>query len=416
MNIYLIVILAALIGHYLINLISDRLNLANLRERPPEELADLYDGERYAKSQRYLRDNTRFGQIHSAFNLLVVLAMMLGGGFDLVDQWARAARGGPIATGLIFLGILMLASMLLQIPFSLYDTFVIEERYGFNKTTPKTFIADEIKSLLLAALLGVPVLAAVLWFFERAGGMAWIYCWIAVTIFQIFILFIAPVLILPLFNKFVPMKDGDLKDAIEEYAAAQNFKLKGVYTMDGSKRSSKSNAFFTGFGRFRRIVLFDTLIEKHTVDELVAVLAHEMGHYRKKHILMAIARSIATVGITLFILSLFMKNQGLFDAFRMSAEPTVYASLLFFGFLYTPIQFALAVVENWISRRQEYQADRYAVETYHRPQAFIDALKKLSADNLSNLSPHPFKVALEYSHPPVLDRIRAIKRSPLAGG
>lgn len=410
MNIYLIVILAALIGHYLINLFSDWLNLRHMSEQPPAELKDYYDSGRYAKSQRYLRDNTRFGQIHSSFNLIVVLALMLAGGFNLIDTWACAAGAGPIATGLVFTGILIVGSMILQIPFSLYDTFVIEERYGFNKTTAKTFVLDQLKSLLLTFLLGAPVLAGILWFFHAAGDMAWIYCWGALTIFQIFILFIAPVVIMPLFNKFEPMEDGELKSGIEEYARKQNFQLKGVYTMDGSKRSSKSNAFFTGFGKFRRIVLFDTLIEKQTVPELVSILAHEMGHYKKQHIMMAILRSIATLGITFYLLSVFMKNPQLFEAFGMTGEPTIYASLVFFGFLYIPIQFILSLIENAISRRQEFQADRYAVDTYDKPRAFIDALKKLSSDNLSNLTPHPVKVFLEYSHPPVLDRIRAIKR------
>ena len=409
MNIYLIIILVAMIGNYLLNLLSDWLNVNNLRQELPAEFEGYYDAEKYAESQRYLRDNTKFGIVQSTFNLLVVLAMILAGGFDLVDQWARTADLGPILTGIIFTGILILGSMILGLPFSIYDTFVIEERYGFNKTTPKTFVLDQLKALLLTLLIGMPVLAAILWFFGATGGMAWIYCWIALTAFQIFIMFIAPVVIMPLFNKFEPLEEGELKTAIEDYAQKENFKLKGVYTMDGSKRSSKSNAFFTGFGRFRRIVLFDTLIEKHTVDELVSILAHEMGHFKKKHILMAIVRSIITLGITFYILSLFIKNPELFAAFQMTGDPTIYASLIFFGFLYIPIQFVISIAENAISRRQEYQADRYAVETYSKPNAMIEALKKLSCDNLSNLTPHPLTVFLKYSHPPVLKRIDSIR-------
>ena len=410
MNMYLIIVVLALVGHYLINNVSDWLNLRHLRPSPPKELADLYDSERYAKSQMYLRDNTRFNQVHSSTSLAVILALILFGIFDTIDQWARAPGYGPILTGIIFICILVLGSLLLDLPFSAYNTFVIEERYGFNRTTPKIFVLDFVKSLILSVLIGAPILAAILWFFGVAGDMAWIYCWAALTIIQIFLLFIAPVLIMPLFNKFEPMPEGELRDAIEKYAAEQDFKLKGVYTMDGSKRSSKSNAFFTGFGRFRRIVLFDTLIDNHTTEELVSILAHEMGHYKKKHILMAILRSIATLGVTFYLLSLFMKNPNLFEAFGMTKEPTIYASLVFFGFLYIPVQYLLSLVENYISRRQEYQSDRYAVVTYGNPPAFIAALKKLSADNLSNLTPHPVKVFLEYSHPPVLARIDAIRK------
>ncbi len=409
MNVYLIVVLAALTGHYLVNLLSDWLNIGNLREELPDEFAGFYDSDKYSQSQRYLRDNTRFELIRSTVNLTVMLAMILGGGFNIVDIWARAAGWGVIPTGLIFAGILVLGSTVIQTPFSLYNIFVIEERYGFNKTTLKTFALDQVKGLVLAVIIGAPVLAVIFWFFAAAGAMAWIYCWIALTVFQIFIMFIAPVVIMPLFNKFTPLEDGELKTAIEDYAAGQNFKLKGVFTMDGSKRSSKSNAFFTGFGKFRRIVLFDTLIEKHSVDELVSVLAHEMGHYKKRHILMAIVRSIITLGITFFILSLFIENRQLFEAFKMSGEPTIYASLFFFGFLYIPIEMILSLVENAISRRQEYEADRYAVETYKQSGAFVTALKKLSSDNLSNLTPHPFSVFLSYSHPPVLARIAAIE-------
>lgn len=409
MNIYLTIIVVALVGHYLVNQLSDWLNMRNLRAEPPDELAEVYDAERYVQSQMYLRDNTRFEQIRNTFNLTLLLVLVFSGAFDHIDRWARAPGYGPILTGIIFIGILLLGGLLLDMPFSIYDTFVIEERYGFNRTSPKVFMLDLAKSLAISVLIGTPILAAVLWFFGAAGELAWIYCWAVLSIIQIFLLFIAPVLIMPLFNKFEPMPAGELRDSIEIYAKKHNFKLKGIYTMDGSKRSSKSNAFFTGFGRFRRIVLFDTLIENHTTEELVSVLAHEIGHYKKKHILMAILRSIATLGITFYLLSLFMENQNLFQAFGMTGEPTIYASLVFFSFLYIPIQFLIKIAENSISRRQEYQSDRYAVETHGDSESFINALKKLSADNLSNLTPHPLKVFLEYSHPPVMARIKAIR-------
>lgn len=410
MNGFLLIILGVLIGAYLLDLIVDTLNVRHVTTVLPEEFEGYYDADKYEKSQRYLRENTRFGIISDTITTPITIAFILFGGFNIVDQFARGFNLGSILTGLIFAGILLLASQILSIPFSIYSTFVIEEKYGFNKTTPKIFILDMLKSWLLIAVIGGIVLSVVLWFFENAGPLAWFYCWIAVTLFQIFLMFIAPVVIMPVFNKFIPLEGGELKQAIEDYARSQEFKLKGIFTMDGSKRSTKTNAFFTGFGRFRRIVLYDTLVEKHTVKELVSILAHEMGHYKKKHILKSIGLSILSTGLMFGILSLFLNNRGLFAAFKMQ-EISIYASLLFFGFLYSPIQMGLSIFGNMLSRRHEYDADEYAVKTYNASASMIVALKKLSVENLSNLTPHPLKVFLSYSHPPVLERIRAIRRT-----
>ena len=407
--IFLIIILTILIGEYLLNLIVEIKNIRFLKTDLPEEFSGYYDRDKYRKSQEYLKENTRFGFITDSIATPVTIAFILIGGFNLTDQFARSFHLSMIPTGLIFAGVLMLAAQIMAIPFSIYSTFVIEEKYGFNKTTPKTFVLDILKTWLLAALIGGILFSAVLWFFQEAGPWAWAYCWIAVTLFQVFLLFVAPVVIMPIFNKFVPLDDGELREVIEEYAKKQDFKLKGVFTMDGSRRSTKSNAFFTGFGRFRRIVLFDTLIEKQTTDELVSVLAHEMGHYKKKHILKSMVISILTTGLMFYILSIFINNRELFSAFQMQ-HTSIYASLFFFGFLYAPIDMILSVFGNILSRRHEYEADGYAVATYHKPQSMITALKKLSVDNLSNLTPHPLKVFLTYSHPPVLERIRAIRR------
>ena len=407
--VFLVIILAVLIGEYLLNLIVDTKNVRYLRTDLPEEFSGCYDREKYRKSQEYLKENTRFGLITDSILTPVTIAFILLGGFNLVDQFARSFHLSTIPTGLIFAAVLMLASQVIAIPFSIYTTFVIEEKYGFNRTTPKTFVLDILKTWVLAAVIGGILFSAVLWFFEEAGPWAWACCWIAVTLFQVFLLFAAPVVIMPLFNKFTPLEDGELRAAIEEYAKKQDFKLKGVFTMDGSRRSTKSNAFFTGFGRFRRIVLFDTLIKKQTKDELVSILAHEMGHYKKRHLLKSIMISILTTGLMFYILSIFINNRELFAAFRMQ-HTSIYASLFFFGFLYAPIDMILSVFGNMLSRRHEYEADDYAVTTYRKPQSMITALKKLSVDNLSNLTPHPLKVFLTYSHPPVLDRIRAIRR------
>jgi len=409
MNAYLLFILAILIGSYILDVVVEILNIRHLKTELPEEFAGYYDAEKYQTAQRYLKENTRFGLITETLFTPLTIAFILLGGFNYVDALARSFNLGPIPTGLVFTGILLFVSQLIHIPFSAYATFVIEEKYGFNRTTVKTFILDILKGWLLTALIGGIVFTVILWFFEKTGTWAWLYCWGAVTVIQLFLSFIAPVVIMPLFNKFIPLKESELKAAIEEYARAQTFKMKGVFTMDASKRSSKSNAFFTGFGRFRRIVLFDTLIEKQTVDELVSVLAHEMGHYRKKHILKSVLISIATTGLMFFIMSLFINNTGLFAAFRME-HTSIYASLLFFGFLYAPIEMVLSIAGTMLSRKHEYEADAYAVTTYRKPDAMITALKKLSVDNLSNLTPHPLKVFLSYSHPPVLERIKAIRK------
>ncbi|MCP4579879.1 MAG: M48 family metallopeptidase [Deltaproteobacteria bacterium] len=408
MNLFLIIILIILIGDYVLGLVVDVLNVKHLQTDLPETFSGYYDGEKYRKSQQYLKENTRFELITGSIATPAIIVFILLGGFNWVDQCARSLAWGPIATGLIFAAILLLGSQILSLPFSIYSTFVIEEKYGFNKTTPKTFVLDLLKGWLLAVVIGVPVFSAVLWFFGQTGTMAWVYCWAALTGIQIFLMFIAPVVIMPIFNKFIPLEEGELKTAIEEYAKKQGFKMKGVFSMDGSKRSTKSNAFFTGFGRFRRIVLFDTLISKHTTEELVSILAHEMGHYKKKHILKSIIISILSTGLMFYILSIFMNNESLFGAFQME-HVSIYASLIFFGFLYTPIEMILSIFGNILSRRHEYEADAWAVRTYHRPQSMISALKKLSVDNLSNLTPHPLKVFLSYSHPPVLERIRAIQ-------
>ncbi len=408
MNLYLILILTILVATYLIHLIVEIINLKCFQENLPEEFVGSYDPDKYRKSQKYLKDNTIVTLVESSLTTPLLITFLVLGGFNRIDQFARCFGLGSITTGLIFTGIILFASQIIQLPFSVFDTFVIEEKYGFNKTTIRTFIIDLIKGWALGAIVGSIILTGIFWFLESSGSHGWLYAWVAVSLFQLILMFIAPTIIMPLFNKFTPLPDGELKREVEEYAAAQNFKMKGVFTMDGSRRSTKSNAYFTGFGKFRRIVLFDTLIENHKVHELVAILAHEMGHYKKHHIHKFIAISIASTGLMFYILSLFINNPGLFGAFRMETL-SIYASVVFFGFLYSPISMMLSVVTNYLSRKFEFEADAYAAATYRKPTAMVDALKKLSVDNLSNLHPHPLKVILEYSHPPVLARIQALE-------
>lgn len=409
MNPFFVIILVALVFEFVLHLVANLLNLKALKLELPTTLAGVYKPEDYRNSQEYTRATTRFDFAAGTFSLLLLLSFWFAGGFNYLDQIVRAWGFVPIVNGLLYIGILLIAYSLLTLPFSVYATFVIEERFGFNRTTPHTFLLDLVKGLALVTLLGASLLAGVLSFFEYSGPYAWLYGWIAITIFSLVIQFVAPMWIMPLFNKFTPMESGKLKEAILNYARSVDFPVKNVFVMDGSKRSSKSNAFFTGFGRNKRIALFDTLIEKHTVSELVAVLAHEIGHHKKKHILQGMITGILHTGVIFFLLSVFLGSPGLYEAFYMDQE-SIYAGLLFFGLLYTPIELLLSIVMQVVSRKHEYEADRFAAETTDKPQSLVNALKKLSASNLSNLAPHPFYVFLNYSHPPLLQRLHAIQR------
>ncbi|WP_163339140.1 M48 family metallopeptidase [Desulfopila sp. IMCC35008] len=408
MNSWLIAILLIIIIGFLLDSCISLLNLKALDPALPEEFSSVYNQDEYAKSQEYTRVTTKFSLVSSTVSTLLTLAFLLLGGFNAVDIFARSFEFNEILTGLVYAGCLMLLSYIVSLPFSIYSTFVIEERFGFNRTTVKTFILDTIKGTLLAIALGGPLLALILWFFNATGSMAWIYCWAGVVVFSIIIQFLAPVLIMPLFNKFSPLGEGELKTRIMNYAEQERFKLQGIFTMDGSKRSTKLNAFFTGFGKFRKIVFFDTLVDKLETDEIVAVLAHEMGHFKLKHVLKMMAGSILQTGFIFFLLSLVLGNEQLFEAFSMEYV-SVYAGLFFFGFLYSPVNLLVSVLFNALSRKHEYQADAYAVRTTGEKDYLISGLKKLCQANLSNLTPHPAAVFLEYTHPPVLVRIKAIR-------
>lgn len=414
MNIFAIIILGTLLGTFFIKLVANILNLKAAGEVLPDEFRDVYDREAYEKSQNYLHHSTVFSLVTATFDLVVLLVFWFAGGFNYLDLVVRALGFSPLPTGIVYIGILLLLQGLVSLPFSIYHTFVLEEKYGFNKTSPLTFISDKLKGIFLGLVLGTPVLAGLLWFFENTGSLAWVWAWLAVALFGFVLQYAAPTLIMPLFNKFTPLEDGELKSAIMDYARSVAFPLSGIFVIDGSKRSAKANAFFTGFGKQKRIALFDTLIENHTVRELVAVLAHEIGHYKKKHIIIAMCLSFINMGIVFFLLSVFLNNRLLFDAFYMD-NLSVYASLLFFSLLYSPVEFILSVLLQFLSRRHEFQADRYAVQTYSGGASLVEALKKLSRKNLSNLTPHPFFVFLNYSHPPVLQRIERIRKTAAAG-
>jgi STE24 endopeptidase len=409
LNAFALVILAALLLQYGLRLVAAQLNLGALDPQVPEPFRDLYDPERYRRSQEYTRVRTRFGLLLSSLRIVGLLVFWLAGGFALLDATVRRAGFGPLVTGVLFIGALGLAAVILGLPARYYSTFVIEERFGFNRTTRRTFWADTAKSLALAIVLGGPMLLAVLALFQWAGSLAWLYCWAAATAYMLIMQYVAPRWILPLFNKFEPLEEGELRDKILAYAAKVHFPLRGLFVMDGSRRSSKANAFFTGFGKNKRIALFDTLVRRYETDEIVAVLAHEIGHYKKRHIPKRMVAGIALSGVFFALLGFFLRQEGLYAAFGVSSL-SLYAGLVFFGLLYTPLDTLLSIAMNAWSRKQEYEADRYALETTARGADLVSALRKLAARNLSNLTPHPFHVALHHSHPPVLRRIEVLRQ------
>jgi len=411
MNAFSVIILAALVLEFALDLAANLLNLKALKLELPPALEGIYKAEDYRRSQEYIGATTRLGLAESSFTLVLLLAFWFSGGFNWLDQVVRAWSFAPLVSGLLYIGMLLFAYSLLTLPFSIYGTFVIEERFGFNRTTARTFLVDRTKGLGLALLLGGPLLAGVLALFQYAGPYSWLYCWAVVAIFSLATQYVAPTWIMPLFNKFTPMGPGELKESILRYARSVNFPIKNVFVMDGSRRSTKSNAFFTGFGRNKRIALFDTLIAQHSVPEMVAVLAHEVGHYKRHHIIQGTIVGILHMGVVFFLLSLFLNSSGLYEAFYMRHE-SIYAGLLFFGLLYTPIEMVLSIVMRVFSRKYEYEADRFAAETIGDSRSLIEALKRLAATSLSNLTPHPFYVFLNYSHPPLLQRVEAIRRIP----
>jgi STE24 endopeptidase len=404
-----IVILTALLVEWVVQTVSDVLNIRQMQKGIPAGFEGHFDDARYRRSVAYATVNTRLKWVAGGFHLSVFLLFWFLGGFSWLDQMVRSVFEQVVPRGLLYIGMLGFAHYILSIPFSVYSTFVIESKFGFNKTTLKIFLSDMLKQGILAILLGGILLSVILVFFEYGGAYAWLYGWIAFSGFVLVMQMIVPAWIMPLFNKFRPLEPGPLRDAIVGYAGKIDFPVKNIYVMDGSKRSGKSNAFFSGFGKQRKIVLFDTLIEKHTIDELVAVLAHEMGHYKQKHIFRMLAIGILQVGILFYLLSLFLRSPLLAGAFFVE-QASVYTGLVFFAILYSPIDMLTGLFFQWLSRKHEFAADRFAASTTNDPEAMKNALKKLASHNLSNLNPHWLHVWLNYSHPPVSERVAAIER------
>jgi STE24 endopeptidase len=411
MNGYALVILAAILLQNGLALVADLLNLRALSPAPPAGFEDVYDAERYRRSQEYTRARTRFSFWPQAFDLVVLLGFWAAGGFAWLDGWTRGLGLGPLGTGLVFIGALGLAKAVLDLPFRYHSTFVIEERFGFNKTTRATFWADTAKGLGLALVLGTPLLAAILFFFERTGASAWLYAWGATALFTLVVQFVAPSWIFPLFNKFTPLEEGELRAAVLAYARKVAFPLEGLFVIDGSRRSSKANAFFTGFGKKKRVALFDTLVAKHPPEELVAVVAHEIGHYKRGHIVKGLVLGILQAGAIFWLLAVFLREPGLFAAFGVE-QPSVHAGLVFFSLLWAPLELVLSLAMQAFSRKNEFEADAFARSTTGDGERLVSALKRLSADSLSNLTPHPLYVFLHHSHPPLIERVRALRAAP----
>jgi STE24 endopeptidase len=402
------IITSIIVINFIIDKVLDALNAKHYDDAIPDELSDVYDEAEYKKSQAYKKTNYKFGIFSSAFSIILTLGFLLLDGFEYVDNIARNYTENPILIALFFFGIIMLGSDIISTPFSIYKTFVIEEQFGFNKTTAKIFIIDKVKGLLMMAILGGGILALIIWFYQQTQEQFWLYAWGIITVFTIFMNLFYARLIVPLFNKQTPLEDGTLREKISEYAQSVGFSLKNIFVIDGSKRSTKANAYFSGFGSEKRITLYDTLVNDLEEEEIVAVLAHEVGHYKRNHIIFNLISSIVLTGIMLFVLSVFISNPLLSNALGVEI-PSFHVGLIAFGMLYSPISELIGLAMNYISRQFEYQADNYAKTTY-KAEPLITSLKKLSKNSLSNLTPHPSYVWMHYSHPTLLERVRNLKK------
>jgi len=398
------IIIAILVVNFMVDKYLDYLNSKHFDDEIPKVLNDVYDDKEYYKSQDYKKENFKFSMIISFFSFVLTIAFFFFEGFFFVDQFARSYSDNPIIIALIFFGVIMIGSDLLTSPLSYYKTFVIEEKYGFNKSTNTLFFMDKLKGWFLMIVLGGSILAVIVWFYQQTGKSFWIYTWVFISIFSVFMTMFYSTLIVPLFNKQTPLQEGELKTQLEKFAKKVGFKLDKIFVIDGSKRSTKANAYFTGFGKKKRIVLYDTLINDLETDEIVAVLAHEVGHYKKNHVIFNMILSLLLTGLTLYIFSFFIDSTLLSNALSVT-KPSFHIGLIAFGVLYTPISEITGLIMNYISRKFEYQADDYAKINFGE-NALIKSLKKLSKNSLSNLTPHKSYVFMHYSHPTLLQRVQ----------
>jgi len=374
----------------------------------PSDFLGFLDKEKYLFQQEYQRANYKTGRWSSGFNFLIILLMLLFFGFAYVNELVMTVTGNHVLQALLFFGIILLAAVILNLPFSIYDTFVTEEKFGMNKTTPKTFVLDLFKSLFIGLIIGGGLLALITWIYEKTGSFFWWMAWIVLAVFSLFMSLFYSSLIVPLFNRQEPLPGGDLRDAIRHFADKTGFKLDDIYVMDGSKRSVRGNAYFTGLGPRKRIVLYDTLIEDLTNEEIVAVLAHEIGHFKKKHIVWGMITGLLQTGLMLFLFSLFARSAAFSRALGVD-EPNFHTAVIAFGILYSPFSLLTGILVNIYLRRNEFEADGF-VAIHHDAGSLASALRKLSVRNLSNLTPHPLYVFFNYSHPPLLQRLEKLKK------
>lgn len=378
------------------------------RHKPiPEELKDVYSSEKYITYLEYKKETYRFSVISSIFSFLLTFIMLLAG-FALLDEWIRGFISNEIFVSIVFFAVIGLASDILSTPFDVYETFVIEQKYGFNTTTVKTYILDKLKSYLIALVVGFPILYLVIWLYFKFGTDFWWMVWILVSVLSFLISMLYSNIIVPLFNKQTPLEEGELRNRIQELASITGFKLEKVFVINGSKRSTRANAYFTGFGSKKRIVLYDTLINTQPVDQIISILAHELGHFKKKHTIKGLITSIIQTGLLLFLFSLIIDNQAIYSA--LGTVPGFHIGMIIFVILYSPVSFVLSLVTNYISRKHEFQADNYAV-LKSSGSSLITALKQLTANNMSDLNPNPWYVKAYYSHPPLKQRIEAINKA-----
>lgn len=403
-----LVIIIIVVADFLLERVLAFLNHQSSKKKIPASLAGIYDPAQYEKSQQYQGTIERFSWISASFSFTILLLAILFGWFGSLDAWVRNFSPLEYTTPLIFFGVLFVISDVISTPFELYRTFVIEEKFGFNKMTLKTYLLDKVKSYLLTVIIGGLLLTVFIVLFIMLGKNFWLYFWGVATVFMLLANLLYTSWIIPLFNKLTPLNDGELKQSIESFCQKVQFPLTNIFVIDGSKRSAKGNAFFSGFGKKKKVVLYDTLIEKHTVEELTAVFAHEVGHYKKRHIIYSTVLSLLQMGLILFLLSRMIQFSEI--SYAMGGNITaIHLNILAFGILISPLSHLLGLLMNYFSRKNEYEADAYAVQNFGA-KPLISALKKLSSDHLSNLTPHPAYVFAHYSHPPLVQRVAAMEQ------
>ena len=414
-QLWFFIIISLVIFNYLFSNLLDYVNHRNWKDEIPNELKDFYDKEKYKKAKNYALSKNKISLFSSSLSFLLVISLIVFNGYGIIDQFVSSSLSKSfeslqissnfIQSGIFFL-ILFILNSFLSIHFSYYKTFVIEEKFGFNKTTKLTFFIDIIKSTLLSFFIGGILLFLALYLYENLNDGFWLWLWIGLSLLMILINMFYADLIVPIFNKLTPLDDGELRNKIEKYSKDVGYLLKNIYVIDGSKRSTKANAFFSGLGPRKTIALYDTLIEKHTENELVAVLAHEVGHFKKKHIFSGLIMSIIQIGIMSFFFELCLKLPEISIALG-GLESSFHLGLVGFSIIFSPISILSGIIMNYSSRKNEFEADAYAKETFNGEDLSL-ALKKLSVDSLSNIYPHPLYVFFHYSHPPLIQRLRAL--------